>query len=58
MSASYKTLDKAVSILRDFLSDNARMTLLQRLLDETVPSGNTSYDATIRRLAAMCGVKS
>jgi hypothetical protein len=50
MAANFKTIDKVVEILIDEVNLYVALRMLRRLEKETVPSGNSSYDATIKRL--------
>ena len=53
MAANYKTVEKIVKILCDEVGSQEQViVIVRRLLRETVPSGNHSYDATIERLNA------
>ena len=53
MAANYKTVEKIVKIFCDEVGSQEQViVIVRRLLRETVPSGNHSYDATIERLNA------
>lgn len=56
MVANINTITKIVVILRRRLSEAQIKTLVRELLEETVPSGNKSYDETINRLAEAIGL--
>jgi len=50
MAASLNTVKKILRILRDHECETVIQLIVRRLGAETVPSGNKSYDATIRLL--------
>ena len=50
MAANLNTLDQVVTILRNYVDRTTLRVICHRLFIETVPSGNKSYDETIRRL--------
>ncbi len=51
MIAKRSTIQKVAWILRNYMPEETARLLVARLLDDTVPSGNKSYDETIRRLS-------
>lgn len=50
MAANKKTIQKMLEILRFEVGRSQAETVIERLLKETVPSGNSSYDTTIHLL--------
>lgn len=57
MPANFPTIEKVKRILLEELDETRAVFLIQRLIRETVPSGNASYDETIRRMAKAFKVK-
>ena len=52
MAANYKTIEKVVKILDEETNQETVVKIVRRLRAETLPSGNASYDETVRRLCA------
>lgn len=50
MAANKKTIQKMLEILRFEVGRSQAEVIIERLLKETVPSGNGSYDTTIHLL--------
>jgi hypothetical protein len=50
MAASPDTIKKILRVLRDHECETVVQLIVRRLWKETVPSGNKSYDVTVRRL--------
>ena len=50
MVANWKTIERILEIVLQECGSERAFHVLNRLSRETVPSGNSSYDETIRRL--------